>query len=445
MINELRLCVPADTSWRRDFRSEQIAAAEYLLHTINHRRIEWCADDSGFVNLKSEYLRRVMGKDAIIPVREKLRTVGVIDYREHFVPGVCSMRYRITEPFQPSRFVTCRDRSLLRRIRRLYRDQEVRLLPVHRWLKERLATLILDVERARSIISGMVPDMDSGIDIEAYRMIIGDQVTAFADQLAKGDVRLNCDEYGRVHTPLTNMPKSLRCCVSSPEGMLTGIDLANSQPLFAGMVAHEYERSDEKARSRLRRWKPPARPYGRQATQAAPASPAPASPAITMAEISQLPVPSSTCVDRLRGQADLNEYLELCCRGRLYEELQPNDLERNDFKRCIFRDVFFGADRHPSVHRKTFAKRFPTVTRVIRELKRDDYRRLAWLMQHQESTLFIGRVCRRIKAERPCLPLATVHDSLVTTDEHLGFVKAIALDEFQTLGVIPLFNLEPYC
>jgi hypothetical protein len=65
-------------------------------------------------------------------------------------------------------------------------------------------------------------------------------------------------------------------------------------------------------------------------------------------------------------------------------------------------------------------------------------------MQHQESTLFIGRVCRRIKAERPYLPLATVHDSLVTTDEHLAFVKAIALDEFKKLGVIPLFNLEPY-
>lgn len=65
-------------------------------------------------------------------------------------------------------------------------------------------------------------------------------------------------------------------------------------------------------------------------------------------------------------------------------------------------------------------------------------------MQHQESTLFIGRVCRRIKAERPSLPLATVHDSLVTTEEHIGLVTAIALDEFKKLGVIPLFKLEPY-
>lgn len=131
-------------------------------------------------------------------------------------------------------------------------------------------------------------------------------------------------------------------------------------------------------------------------------------------------------------------------QGRLYEELKPSDLERNDFKRCIFRDVFFGADRHPSSLRGTFAERFPTVARVIRELKGNDYRRLAWLMQHQESTLFIGRVCRRIKAERPSLPLATVHDSLVTTEEHIGLVTAIALDEFKKLGVIPLFKLEPY-
>ena len=447
MITELRLCVPADSSWRRDFKQEHIRAAEYLLHTINQRRIGWHADGLGFVNLKAEYLRRVMGRNALIPVREELKNVGAIDYRKHFVPGVSSMQYRLMEPFQPSRFVTCRDHGLLRRVRRVYTEEEGRLLPVHRWLKAKLATFILDVERARSIVSGMVPDMDSGIDVETYRALIGDQVTAFADELASGDVRLTCDEYGRVHTPLTNMPKSLRCCVASPEGLLTGIDLANSQPLFAGMVAREYATSSDKARSRLRQWKPPTKPYGKQSeackdpgsqqTQQKP-------PSITMAEKSQLPLKTTTCDYRLRGTADLYEYLELCCRGRLYEELKPNDLERNDFKHFIFRDVFFGADQHPSALRETFAERFPTVARVLRELKGNDYRRLAWLMQHQESTLFIGRVCRRIKAERPSLPLATVHDSLVTTDEHIGFVTAIALDEFQKLGVIPLFKYEPY-
>lgn len=265
MITELRLCVPADSSWRRELKQEHIPAAEYLLHTINQRRIGWHANDSGFVKLKAEYLRRVMGRDVLMPVREELKNIGVIDYRKHFVPGVSSMQYRLMEPFQQSRFITCRDRGLLRRMRRVYTEEESRLLPVHRWLKAKLATFILDVERAQSIVSGMVPDMDSWIDVDTYRALIGDHVTAFADQLASGEVRLTCDEYGRVHTPLTNMPKSLRCCVSSPEGRLTGIDLTNSQPLFAGMVARDYESSSDKARSRMRQWKPLTKPYGMQA------------------------------------------------------------------------------------------------------------------------------------------------------------------------------------
>ncbi len=446
MLTELRLCVPTDSSWRRDFKKELIPAAEYFMHTINQRRIGWHADESGFVNLKAEYLRRVMGRDVLIPVREELKNVGAIDYRKHFVPGVSSMQYRLMKPFQQSQFITCRDRGLLRRVRRVYTEEESRLLPVHRWLKTKLATFILDVERAQSIVSGMVPDMDSWIDADTYRALIGDQVTAFADQLASGEVRLTCDEYGRVHTPLTNMPKSLRCCVSSPEGPLTGIDLANSQPLFAGMVARDYETSSDKARSRMRQWKPLAKPYGMQSEACKDPSSQPNKfkASITMAEKSQPLLIATSCDDRLLGTADLKEYLELCCRGRLYEELKPSDLERNDFKRHIFRDVFFGADRHPSTLRETFAERFPTVARVIRELKESDYRRLAWLMQHQESTLFIGRVCRRIKAERPSLPLATVHDSLVTTEEHLSFVQTLALDEFKKLGMVPFFKLEPY-
>lgn len=58
---------------------------------------------------------------------------------------------------------------LLRRLQRLQADEGKRLLPVHRWLKTKLADLTFDVDRALSIISGMVPDADSGIDVDTYR------------------------------------------------------------------------------------------------------------------------------------------------------------------------------------------------------------------------------------------------------------------------------------
>lgn len=285
----------------------------------------------------------------------------------------------------------------------------------------------------------MVPDMDSGLDIGTYRTQIGDQITAFADQLEAGDVRLSCDNYGRVHSPATNLPRSLRCCLSSSQGPLIGLDLSNSQPLFCGLVAQKYVNASKQARRKIRTWEPSSTPYDRQ-----PKAASQPQCSITMAESAQPLVGKDSYGDRLRGPADLREYLDLSTSGRLYEALMPRTAERTAFKQAIFRDVFFGADRHPSAVRNAFADRFPTVAKVIAELKSDDYCRLAWLMQHQESSLFIGRVCRQLQRSRPTLPLATIHDAIVTTEEHLSFCRAVADEAFQKLGVTPTFKIEPW-
>ncbi len=439
MIAELRLCVPVNASWERHVQPEHVPAASYLLHTITQRRTGWHSDQDGLVALKCEYLRRLVGRAELPVVRRALAGAGVIDWRRDFVPGVRSMRYRIRERFQPSRFVTCRDAALLRRVRRVYAEDERRLLPVHRWLKSKLAALRIDVDRARSIVSGMMPDVDSGLDIETYRVLLCDQITAFTEQLEAGDVRLTCDDFGRVHTPLTNLPKSLRCCVSSIEGPLIGFDLANSQPLFCGLVTSQYVNASKQNRQKIRTWKPSSNPYE---SRPKPASRGGCS--VTMAGSAQ-PIGSSGIYDdRLCGPADVREYLRLCQSGRLYESLMTAGADRSTFKRRLFCDVFFGADRHPSAVRNAFAELFPTVAKVIAELKSQHYQRLAWLMQHKESSLFIGRACRRLMAERPNMPLVTVHDSIVTTDEHIGYVRAVLLDEFAKLGVRPAFTSEAW-
>jgi hypothetical protein len=159
-----------------------------------------------------------------------------------------------------------------------------------------------------------------------------------------------------------------------------------------------------------------------------------------MAESAQPVGEKCSCVGCLRGPSNLTAYLELCETGRLYESLMPADADRSVFKKLFFRDVLYGMDRHPSAVRARFAASFSTAAEVITALKSDDYCRLARLMQHRESSLFIGRACRRLMAERPKMPLVTVHDSLVTTIEHIEFVRAVLLDEFAILGVRPQFT-----
>jgi hypothetical protein len=49
--------------------------------------------------------------------------------------------------------------------------------------------------------------------------------------------------------------------------------------------------------------------------------------------------------------------------------------------------------------------------------------------------VFIHRVCGRVLEERPGVPLFTIHDSLLTTPEHVGYVRGVIREEFAELGV----------
>lgn len=56
--------------------------------------------------------------------------------------------------------------------------------------------------------------------------------------------------YGRFHSPVTRIPRELRCCFSVAGEGLVELDVTNSQPLFLGLLAREYHR-DPKAGRRL--------------------------------------------------------------------------------------------------------------------------------------------------------------------------------------------------
>jgi hypothetical protein len=443
MVTELRLCVPANSSWEQSCEEGLLPAALYLLDTINRRRQAWHHEDTGdaagFVRLKCEYLRRFVGK-SFQKVRQALVDAGVIDWDRHYIPGVRCMRYRITAEFERPIIIICRDRQLVRAINRFHKTAEGRLLPVHRWLREKLAELVVDTDSAHSIISGMIPSEDSPLDEEQYRSLLSDQVITLQDQITTGTASLSRDDYGRVHTTLTRLPKSLRRCVTCHDGPLVAIDLANSQPLFAGLVALEYE-CVKKKRSEMRKWvSSPKTPYRRRLrkSQSHPTL------SITMGQSSETTGTQGSCDFRLAGPPDLQDYLSLCESGRLYDSLKPPHMERADFKHRFFIDVFFGADKHPSRIRREFAAQFPTMAAVICDLKKHDHARLAWMMQREESTLFIARICSRLMKERPKMPLYTIHDSLVTTEPHLDFIKGVATSEFYALGVTPTFKTEAW-
>ncbi len=145
---------------------------------------------------------------------------------------------------------------------------------------------------------------------------------------------------------------------------------------------------------------------------------------------------------------DVIEFIDLCERGVLYDDLMRRlgipAQRRKGFKRLFFSQVFFGKVKTTGRVRELFARDFPNVYKAINDLKRKDYRQLAYLLQAHESKLMIDIICRRILAELPGTFIATIHDSIMTTPDKADGVKTIMMREFQRFGLNPMISLEAY-
>src|SRR5271157_5766212 len=117
---------------------------------------------------------------------------------------------------------------------------------------------------------------------------------------------------------------------------------------------------------------------------------------------------------------------------------------RDSFKRLFFSQVFFGKIKTTGCVRELFARAFPTVYKAINDLKRKDYRHLAYLLQAHESKIMIDVIFRRILDELPGTFIATIHDSIMTTPDKAEVVKMIMVREFKRFGLNPKIRLEAY-
>ena len=455
-----RFYVPVNEQWETAVRSDLRMTAACLLNLIHWKWICKRADDDGFVSLKTEYLRRLIGQRELPTVRQQLADAGVIDWDRTYQEGVRCMGYRLCPEYRKVRSIWCDDRQLTRRIRRLHARDESLLLPVHRWLRERLLLLDFDFDRARSIIDEILPvekKRKKPLTVTEYRELIAGQLIRLKDQINEGNPGLTCDRFGRVHTAITRLPKSLKCCLTVKGQPLQGIDLANSQPLFLGLVANQYF-TDRHERARLRNWTPARRSGRNDRARRTGRNAARREPPITMVEKSQVLCFQRGYENRLMtvsGQElsgddweprsnGLDEYLHDCQAGSLYEKLKRPGEDLARLKKALFTDVLYGRDNYPSQLRDGFHRQYLAIGFMLTELKAGEYCRPSGLMQHKESKLFIGTICNRIKEEQPDIPLVTIHDSLLTTPAHVEYVEAVTRSEFARLGVSPTFHRESY-
>lgn len=338
---------------------------------------------------------------------------GFIECDESYQPGQKSKGYRLTDKYRSMEWhhVAVTDHRLVG--------------AVNKWRNERLSKIRWDVHQYLfDWLQHVEIDFASAIESLPRDKTFSQHQVAIK-QISQKEFRLSYDDYGRVHTNLTNLLSPLRRFLSYKGRPLVNVDICNSQPLFLGTLFIPRESNKE------------------------------VNPLITMKrdknnKYNSLSTPLPLCSGKEQdlNSAEVNEdvakYLDLVQSGEFYEHVISSsglDINRDDVKDKVF-GVMYGRNRHPDEIYGVFEQEFPTITEFMRQVKKSGHAKLAHMMQREESEFIMKGVCQRLMKEHPELFISTIHDSILTTKGNEDIVVGIMVEEFERLGIQPRLKIE---
>src|SRR5206468_4285206 len=112
--------------------------------------------------------------------------------------------------------------------------------------------------------------------------------------------------------------------------------------------------------------------------------------------------------------------------GTLYEKWQRQigAETRDQAKAAFFHLVYGNAKDNPNL--QAMVDLYPGPAQAILDLKREKgYKWVAQEMQRRESGIMINAACQYLMKHQPEVPILTVHDSILTTQENLDLVTNI--------------------
>lgn len=421
-----------------------------------------------FVRLKWDYLAKELGKQATSELLGYLIKNGIIERTSNYHQGVASFGYRLSQQLRTRQTVEwlLTDQKLLKRLHKseavAFKRGDEPYRHLRRWLKR----ITIDINGAKKTLLTLDPET---------RECVMEVVSA----IDRGDMHPSVCEYGRFHSAITHLKREMRQHLRVNGQPMVNIDIANSQPLFLAieltsamtpypqttMLNQPSEQQHETGGGRL----PPLPPVGTPEVPSHTSGPLPTRvPSIRLRNAQENDDKSLTSkvlrsnrTPTKNPQAlprDVQYFMELCQRGELYPYLMDGmgwQGHKSEWKKDVWFKFFYGPYRslkqlHKPEHlailplARFFRKEFPTVYKLLKRRKKGDYKRLPCAMQRRESSLMIRTVIQRLAQEHPEVPVVTIHDSILTTREHVELVKNYIRDAFQSFGVHPLLREEEY-
>lgn len=362
----------------------------WMLHYINtliyrgrwHKRSETL---NGFVPIKIEYLRNIIGRNYAQPGIQVLRRLKIIEADRRYIVGQKSIGYRFMHPFADVLFkeVLLNDGEAMPRKKafKCYSKSYVNTQRDygHRFLFKNLQRVTLDEQ-----IAGKLADIPYENDYQK------DYYSRSVEFIQNKDWVFSCHKLtGRVFNNITNCPRLLRPYILLDGKPAVEIDVANCQPL---LLLSLYKDEPE--------------------------------------------------VDTFRAAVQGGTFYEML--NEKLEKPYPKE-RRDDLKTAVFTSIFFGkVYPRPSKMALAFEKLFPILNQKIIAVKTPDHRKLAILLQKTEADLIIGKVVGTI-AKISKIPVLTVHDSVITLPEYAADVTKLMANAFyERFGFVPTLKSKNY-
>ncbi|HWZ23219.1 MAG TPA: hypothetical protein VNW06_11230, partial [Cytophagaceae bacterium] len=383
----------------------------YLIHKLNqaHQEDKSLKEDA-FVQLHSEILEILFGKDYYKNILTVLKHLGIIEEEPSYQVGVKCKGYRLTEQYkdQPSSYVekTGTEGSFIKKLLEFYKNKtkkffykqeykaaylnltsvafdEQKVLQV---LKEKCKELCIDggilpatlcsltLEQAKNDLLTRKKELPGAVKL-AYWM-------SSVIRVLRKEWQFSVDEKGfRVHTNITNMPKELReCILLNDTNDLVEIDIPASQLLFLAVKLKNMLGIEHKVHRDLVKF----------------------------------------LIKTVKEDiyTSIGEELHLFPEEVTQEERKKI---RDEVKQDVFQSILFGKT-YKNEYSLYFQKKYPTIYNYIKKLKQNDYRHSSIVLQKEESSFIFGTVIKNLIKYNPDLYFLTVHDSIIIKRVDLALV-----------------------
>ncbi|MCB0701057.1 MAG: hypothetical protein H6551_12090 [Chitinophagales bacterium] len=441
-----------------DERSNDIAIDKlhYVCHIINRLMLR-LDDDMRYngsdykygVPLNSRALRKALGRryrDTIDVLIEH----GIIETNDVFEVGKTSKQYRFTEQYRYSstKYVapktnkyrefsipqgavkidasTFYDVRLVKRVQKMFVGLTIDVIAANSWVDKYYE------EQRQVIISAK---NKKAIQRKLKELVI--KCNGYRESIRKVHVKEASfvqDAFGhRLHTPLTRLKKELRQFVRYDGMPLVEIDIANSQlffmiPLLQWKMYHPQAGGGEKNTFKHRIW------IGEDQRETY---------RNTIMWCKEVEMQYSKGLQEISFVSD-------ACKGIVYERVaqylsasgyfkneEAKEEKRAHVKKYLLKLIFASPTKNYSMYNASigaiwdaFKACYPEIGKLVILIKGVDYKAISRLLQRIESYCIIGSVCKIVNDKNADIPLFTLHDCIVTTDNYVETV------EKELLGII---------